>query len=355
MKLLGFLLSFLGARPILGVLTNHTIDDAGPLVRYIPADAGLCIGCVPSGQYNPAFLNNGTVTNYVDEDNDKRAIEFDFKGSALYVYFAIPNKPTPVLQQCGFALDGVKADPSLLQNFPALKDQYNILAYGNPSIQDGPHTFQIQLSNNTEVNFDYAVFTSDDAEPISSASATSSGSSTITLSTSQSQSLAHSASTSTSIAAATKNKPIGAIVGGTVAGAVMILAVILGLILWRHGRRRNEPRSLNMVEASYQPPVMSAANQPAPEAPDVGVAVPGVVQLADEMRMLREKVQRLGEGSSAGSETASISPAFSSMKRQQMAVVGDLADGDQGEALVHTDSGLRGRIVQELPPTYVPE
>ncbi|KAJ6615988.1 hypothetical protein B0H10DRAFT_1420505 [Mycena sp. CBHHK59/15] len=128
------------------------------------------------GQYYTSQLYNGTVTTYQDSDDVVRAIEMNFtgaspthiscfsrlneSGSAIYIFLAAPSAPSPFDQQCGFALDGSSVGPSLFQKFPASSAHYNILAYASSSIPDGAHTFQIQLSKNTAVNFDYAIYTS---------------------------------------------------------------------------------------------------------------------------------------------------------------------------------------------------
>jgi hypothetical protein len=73
--------SLLTQRSVLAVMTNHTIDDAGPLVQYIPSTDGLCVGCAPTNQYDASELNNGTVTTYSVTDNVVRAIELNFTGA----------------------------------------------------------------------------------------------------------------------------------------------------------------------------------------------------------------------------------------------------------------------------------
>jgi hypothetical protein len=71
---------FLLAHPILASMTNHTIDDAGPLVRYIPFTEGLCVGCAPV-QYNRSELNNGTITTYPTNADALAAVEMNFTGA----------------------------------------------------------------------------------------------------------------------------------------------------------------------------------------------------------------------------------------------------------------------------------
>ncbi|KAJ7488344.1 hypothetical protein FB451DRAFT_735623 [Mycena latifolia] len=340
------------AHPVVAVLTNHTIDDAGPLVRYLPSAAGLCVGCAAQGEFASTFLTNGTVTNYADTGTDVRAIEILFTGSAIYIFLAAPNLPDPFDQQCSFALDHATVGSSFLKNFPASTDRYNILAYENTSIPDGPHTFQIHLSLNTAVYFDYAVYTSNDPHLTPSASAT-----TFTTTIGAPPALIEAVSK--------KKPPIAAIVGGIVAFVAATLAFLATLILCRHPRNRNRVTPPVVEELSLPP--LGGAILPWVVRPSVsGAANPAdldAIALVDEVRRLREQVQRLetkhGEAgsSSAGSETGSLSRSMSMMKREQTRVVLGHQEGFEGDSLVHTDSGLRltaGRMLHELPPTYAP-
>ncbi|KAJ6522218.1 hypothetical protein DFH09DRAFT_1330697 [Mycena vulgaris] len=64
------------------------------------------------------------------------------------------------------------------------------------------------------------------------------------------------------------------------------------------------------------------------------------------------------ETSAAGSETASFAGcSLSKMKREQVRVVRETQAGyETADAFVHTDGGLQltaGRVVDDLPPTYV--
>jgi hypothetical protein len=92
----------------------------------------------------------------------------------------------------------------------------------------------------------------------------------------------------------------------------------------------------------------------APEQDSVGIA--------EQLRALEVQLPKQhAEGSTARSETnVSVGRSLSTMKREQTRVVQNQAGYSSGvvDSLVHGDSGLRltaGRMVDELPPTYVAE
>ncbi|KAJ7855305.1 hypothetical protein B0H14DRAFT_3647032 [Mycena olivaceomarginata] len=141
------------ASRIRAALTNRTIDDAGPLTRYIPMVDGLCIGCTSGDQLDPAQLYNGAVTTYGLQNVDlTAAIEMNFT-------------------------DGASTGGLFTSTVSSTGPQYNVLAYANDSLPDGEHTFQIKLAGlGAFVNFDYAVHTFGDPDPTSSSSSTSTSS-----------------------------------------------------------------------------------------------------------------------------------------------------------------------------------
>ncbi|KAJ7691692.1 hypothetical protein B0H14DRAFT_3531763 [Mycena olivaceomarginata] len=168
------------ASRIRAALTNRTIDDAGPLTRYIPMVDGLCIGCTSGDQLDPAQLYNGTVTTYGLQNVDlTAAIEMNFTGTAIYIFMAAPAEQAS--QQCRFALDGASTGGLFTSTVSSTGPQYNVLAYANDSLPDGEHTFQIKLAGlGAFVNFDYAVHTFGDPDPTSSSSSTSTSSTSTT-------------------------------------------------------------------------------------------------------------------------------------------------------------------------------
>ncbi|KAJ6498398.1 hypothetical protein C8R47DRAFT_1212095 [Mycena vitilis] len=346
---------------VLAVPTNHTIDDAGPFATYIPSTDGLCVGCAPSPKWDPSQLTNGTVTNYPDTDNVKRAIELNFTGTAIYIYFAAPAAAIDLSQQCGWFLDGTAVGtPFLLTTHAGATGQYNILAYSNTSLPAGSHSFQIQISANTAVNFDRALYTSDD--PLSTASSTT---------TSQTSTTSSPAKTSAAAVDASKKKaPTAAIAGGVVGGLAGLLAIIGVVWLSRRRQRPQDPED-------GVPPAMEELAQPR-GGPTSGGAAPqresalpvgadgdeAAAILAAKVIALEAEVQQMKsereEGSSSVANTDVTAPtrSLSTMKRVQAHTVRNYEDGYTGaDAVVHTDSGVRltAARADELPPTYAPE
>ncbi|KAJ7643172.1 hypothetical protein DFH06DRAFT_1333953 [Mycena polygramma] len=348
------------ASAVLAVPTNHTIDDAGPFATYIPSTDGLCVGCAPSPKWDPSQLTNGTVTNYPDTDNVKRAIELNFTGTAIYIYFAAPAAAIDLSQQCGWFLDGTAVGtPFFLTTHAGDTGQYNILAYSNTSLPAGSHSFQVQISANTAVNFDRAVYTSDD--PVSTASSTTSSATSTTSS---------AARTSAAAAASAKKAPAAAIAGGIVGGLAGLLAV-LGVVWLSRRRLRSRdvedgvpPAMEELAPPRGGPTAAGAAPQRESALPvdadgDEAAAILAAKVLALEAEVQQMKSER-EEGSSSVANTDVSAPtrSLSTMKRVQAHTVRNYEDGYTGaDAVVHTDSGVRltAARVDELPPTYAPE
>ncbi|KAJ7107505.1 hypothetical protein C8R44DRAFT_858006 [Mycena epipterygia] len=371
MALFSACLSLFLARTVLAALRNHSIDDAGPLVRYIPSTDGLCVGCAPIDQYDHSELNNGTVTTYsvVDDSDVVRAIEMNFTGSAIYIYLAAAWVPTVLNQQCGFLLDGaIVGDPAIFfTTTSASTARYNILAYANTSMPDGAHTFQIVLSQKTTVNFDYAIYSSSNDPETTSSSVTPSATSN--------RSISVSVTTAPPASTPKKKITVAAIVGGVVGivGAIAFsLALASTILLCPRSRRRRTNTSPSIKEVPL-PPLGGAVTtkHPPPAQPgghtvgldeEDGAAEDNAAALVAQVRALKAQVQRLKseravDSRTAGSDTAPVPRSLSTMKRAQTrAVRAHQAGYTETDALVHTDSGLRltaGRVVEELPPTYV--
>ncbi|KAJ7111006.1 hypothetical protein C8R44DRAFT_856770 [Mycena epipterygia] len=174
MKPTALLLAFFIPCPILAVVKNHTIDDTSPLVTY--TSPPTCIGCgdgFASDVFDTSQLFDGTVTSYGGIPANSfsiEAIEFNFTGTAVYIFVAAPSVPDDQVevgplafsQSCSFVLDGANIGPSFSHDISVPSNgQYNILAYANTAIADGAHTFQIQLSSpGNGVNFDFAIYSS---------------------------------------------------------------------------------------------------------------------------------------------------------------------------------------------------
>ncbi|KAJ7912259.1 hypothetical protein B0H13DRAFT_1851001 [Mycena leptocephala] len=370
-------IALLISSPVLSVLTNHTIDDAGPSIQYLPSAQGICVGCVdPVTNFDVEELFNGTVTHYQGKDGliltnftgtslftatygHVQLIFANSPGTALYVFFAGSSPNVGGYHQtCQFGLDGVQ-DP-FSSVFAGV--QYNQLVYENTAMPDGPHTFSIQMSAGFEIYLDYIVYTqvarvlpdtfltsapffsSDDPETTAvlvdpSSTATSSAAST-TISGSEPASIPHSIApdTTTSAATAHKKRPVGGIAGGVVGGVVALLALAAAILFCM--RARDKTRSAPALAEGKATPSLGSLSSPSSpdnfQVEELHAAVPcariGPAEedprvLAGRVRQLAAQVQRLeGERtnarSSITSDTTSTSwpggaRSMSMMKRDQ--------------------------------------
>ncbi|KAJ7509230.1 hypothetical protein B0H11DRAFT_2216927 [Mycena galericulata] len=385
------------------VPTNHTVDDASPLIRYIPTNLKTCIGCVPPGEFDTSHLLNGTVTIFEDDvvtPGIPHGLELNFTGmssslprTAIYLFLAQPS--TAILADvgmgCDFYIDGQRVGPSY-ESAPQNVTQYDMLAYANTSLADGPHTFVCDTTF-FRTNFDFLIYTSNDPDPSSSASP--SGSSTPTgISSTPSEARSSSPpSPSPGGAAVTtpKTKDSVRAIAGAALGVAALLFLLTALYLYRRRRKsisKSNPSSSSDATGDTMPmlvkhPVdafpavrrsyLSSSSSPS-YADSARASESGVV---DEIRSLRAQVSRLeervavtGEGDSVGMERSSaavpVRRSVSSMKRDQTRALLEDQDFYEGrDSLVDTDSGIRlfaGRTravgvvdVEELPPTYMAE
>ncbi|KAJ6451868.1 hypothetical protein C8R47DRAFT_1329606 [Mycena vitilis] len=308
--------------------TNHTIDDASALVRYLPngLEGMACGACNDTQDWDmdSSQLRNGTFSAFSPgiSFGADTGMEFNFTGIGIYVFLAIgpnSNVGTASTSAFEFFVDGVLVGTR--NSFPnELQAQYNISGYANNSIPDGLHTFRMIVPS--AVIFDYAVYTSNDDEIISSPSSAARPSSTAVLSStsvaddSYSTGAAHTSSGSI----AQKKAPVAAIAGAVAGAIVLIFGAVVGLFLMRRARRTNDRRrhTPSMEEGSA-----------------AGLFVPVTTSPAVQEAIAAERYQtRALQGSG---RTIAIT-----------------------DTLIHTDSGLRltaGRAeergVEELPPMYV--
>ncbi|KAJ7101238.1 hypothetical protein B0H15DRAFT_406992 [Mycena belliarum] len=284
----------------------------------------------------------------------------NFTGTAIYVFFALPSHGSP--QACGFRLD---AENLGLFRFTSPSTQYNVLGYSNTSIPDGPHRFFIDVSTDQVVGFDYAVYTSNDPAPPAI-------SSTSSLVTSTSSSPTAASSTAASTVSSKHSPPVAAIAGGAVGGIAFLVLVFVTLLVWR---RRRKPRAKELLAAEAKPlsqPDETTRTSATPrrdsrhgprdlEAGETLLNTAG--EETGEVAQLRAEVQRLRaerpDASTSSLVASTVQRSLSTMKREQTQAVQDQTGYRfSGEALVHTDSGLRltpGRVVEELPPRYAPD
>ncbi|KAJ6498389.1 hypothetical protein C8R47DRAFT_1212086 [Mycena vitilis] len=168
----------------------------------------------------------------------------NFTGTAIYIFVAAASAPTYLTQQFGIALDAPSGGPIFTLTAPPFYAQYNILAYKNTSLADGAHTLQLQFSSHTAVNFDYAVYTSNDPAPPES-----------------------------------KRKPRAAAIAGGIVGGLAGSLVIIALLVWRRRRHLRSAHtsgkgSLGVAESPLPPPGRTAAEKEGSQSQENSAHVP---------------------------------------------------------------------------------
>ncbi|KAF8142653.1 hypothetical protein K438DRAFT_1784542 [Mycena galopus ATCC 62051] len=319
--------------PVHGVLTNHTIDDAGPFVQYNPSREGICVGCVdPGANYDVTQLFNGTVTRVAGLNV---SIVMNFTGVSLYVSFVGPARTEGYHETCNFVLDG---SSELYVSAYGGQVIYNSLVYQRTGLEpDSEHILAIQTNtlDGGEIDFDYMVFTqvislhqwcirvSDLPRPVCSSDDPETTASSVPSPTSSTASIGISP-TATSSSAAT----------------VFI------------------PRRKSRVGAIAEDLFAATAVEADPRV------------LAVHLQRLTAEVERLAADrpdarSSVASDTTATSRtvdgptrSISTLKRDQMCAIRDHQYGYSGssvrDSLVHAESGLQltAESVDEVPPTY---
>ncbi|KAJ7203107.1 hypothetical protein GGX14DRAFT_699042 [Mycena pura] len=225
--------------PLVAAQANRTVDDFSPLVTYTPASA------VTHGNFtgfDQSKLYNGTVS-VMDGDNLPHGVSMsmNFTGSALWVYLAEPQ----TLSGSYFNAYSVYIDGGVVfdegASFGEMTDaEYSILAYSNTTLALGPHTFTLQAPIGL-VYFDYAIFTSNNPTPETSAvsPAALSGGATSTGKAGLPTQPDGAPSESSQAAGALKNASNIARTAGAVTAVVLILvAGIVVLLLLRRRRAR---------------------------------------------------------------------------------------------------------------------
>ncbi|KAF9469396.1 hypothetical protein BDZ94DRAFT_1303868 [Collybia nuda] len=268
-------------RFILAVEVNRTIDDTvgdsvtGQRPVYLPQTIGVwedatCKGCAIQPDKVQAFKGTWTAATY-NPGLESMSVEFSFKGTAIYIFLILANTVAPGITTetaCNFTLDGRPAGSFEHVPGPTADFQYNALAFSRHNLANVDHQFSIStsgLDRDIFVNFDYAIYTVDDAPvlppPLSSASA-GVPSSSITLPSSSSSLLDTSAPSQSSMPStpSTPSVPIpsppditppplsnsersnpsqiGAIAGGVIGGFIALVAMLL-LFLFCRRRRQN--------------------------------------------------------------------------------------------------------------------
>ncbi|KAF9469397.1 hypothetical protein BDZ94DRAFT_1293776 [Collybia nuda] len=223
---------------------NRTIDDTlgdsvtGEKPIYLPTTVGVwqnadCKGCLLQPDRILAFNGTWTAATYTPT-LESMSVELAFKGTAIYVFFILANiveRDNPTETECNFTLDG-----RLVGNFqhtPISTNEFlfDSLVFSQDNLSNVDHRLSIltsSLDHKVWVNFDYALYTTDDtpARPLPSSS--SSPLTPVTSSTSTGTPLPN---------AARPSLQIGVIVGSVVGGLIALLLLVLILLFW-HRRRQ---------------------------------------------------------------------------------------------------------------------
>ncbi|KAJ7020717.1 hypothetical protein C8F04DRAFT_1241780 [Mycena alexandri] len=300
------LMSLLFLPLVAATQANYTIDDASPLVTY----RGIVDRNVTG--FDVGRLNNQTVTFIAPTPNDSPTISMNFTGSAIYVFVAYPSGHNESFTS-GFSarIDGVAYGGWALANTAPL---YNHLAYQNTTMDNGLHNFVMQIQPEWELYFDYAVYTSGDADPSSVPPiASPTGSATPPVSPPSGH----------------KKIPVGVVVGSVI-GAVVLALISIIFILRRRATVKRKPnpyletpdhRNIPLDKEVASPTLIPfplelpppthlkgkhtlTLGVPNPASPMSGAepsplsatSDPALGLMAEEMRRIRTSVQRLERG-----------------------------------------------------------
>ncbi|KAJ7175264.1 hypothetical protein C8R43DRAFT_600202 [Mycena crocata] len=308
------------------------VDDRDPRIHWSP-DTFLA----PSGYgLNSSRLENGTATvvpvNYADFNRIQMEMNFTAPatGAGLSLFFALP--PTVSSSGVDIYLDKVKLDD--FSSAQANGEVYNVLGYESSFLLGGNHTVGMIVTGGM-MFFDYALIRDGNVNSSSSMAGTPAPTSPTSSHPSNPR---------------RKTVPVGAIVGDSIGGIVLVISSLVGLLRLRRARRRAGLTTTTMVQSPSTAPPSQAVLHGSDPLP------------AQRIQLLEEELSQLRGGREASTAALSdptsvaVGRSLSTMKREQIRAVQEHQLGHFAhDALVHTDSGLRltaGRLVDELPPTY---
>ncbi|KAJ7187384.1 hypothetical protein C8R46DRAFT_288567 [Mycena filopes] len=354
--------------------TNHTVDDTSPQL----SGNQQCQYCGSAAQlgFDTGRLNNGTVTTV-----ESTVLQFNFTGTAIYIFIAIPAIGTMYFPfgatGVGYVMDNYPPDgkdtgtlgvitldgegvTNTAPTFPILNvSQYSYCAWSTTNLADGPHSLELQIGG-LPIMLDSIVYTSNVTNPGASSKPTPTD-------------VPNSGVSASSISATSlgpHNKAPVAIAGGVIGGTVLILGFLVGWVLLRRAKHAKEPTSPVMEESVIPAQHNLLITQFSPDGGVITATNTGALSRdavsAERFRLLEEEVRQLRQqraGSStvrtslADSDATAPGRSLSTLKREQTRAVMEHERGEGvTDRLVHTDSGLSltaGPTVNELPPTYV--
>ena len=231
---------------------NRTIDDelgdsvTGIKPSYFPPDrwnqGAQCSGC-HIGPFNVDVLQvfertwHDTTYRPGGPDHEMRV---KFTGTAVYLYFLVPKglPSTTTMMNTTFFLDGELDGEFFHAQDSGEEFQYRVPVYSKEQLENREHSFMLRATGTNEslVLFDYLVYTAE----TDTASITA-GANTPTQSDSQAPEVPPSSSSNSA------RVPVGAIVGGTVGGVCVCIAVA-ALIFFRLRRSQTPvPRARSIL------------------------------------------------------------------------------------------------------------
>ncbi|KAJ7770335.1 hypothetical protein B0H14DRAFT_3125830 [Mycena olivaceomarginata] len=199
------------------MLTNQTIDDTDPVVKYDtykPNDAPIRCNSTACSKFADADFKQliaGTVTSVAGQ------ITIPFTGTSVWVFLGTMNKIG-----CAFHIDG--KDVGSFEH--KTKGQGSILGYNNTSLPKGSHQLVIISEQGGSTDFDALVYQSEASPSSVSSSAPSSAFSAASTGSTGSTASAHSKSRN------------AVIIGSVVGGSVFLFGVSsMVFLLWRRSIR----------------------------------------------------------------------------------------------------------------------
>ncbi|KAJ7164452.1 hypothetical protein C8R46DRAFT_901460 [Mycena filopes] len=168
------------AGSVAGAAVNRTIDDVrgdsvtGDLVQYlpqVPASSGKpwfnqtsCAGCADVPDASLSFDNTWSAALY-QPDVGSLSVSLKFTGTAIYVFFVIPNfladSGLASTISCDFFIDSVAVGSFSHQSDGSGAFQYNALVYHNVTVPNGDHVLLIETNGADAaiIIFDSAIYT----------------------------------------------------------------------------------------------------------------------------------------------------------------------------------------------------
>lgn len=260
---------------------NRTIDDSfgdsatGFKPEFTPSSSwntGECAGCAIKPDAARAFGGTWTEATHRGGPENPLTIRMRFRGTAIYVYFILADfeqsgeATIDTRTDCTFHLDSTTPEPYLFasERTGSRDLLYNQLAFSRTGLADEDHVLEIVAAGveRSYINFDYAIYTSEEESAQSSGRASSTGGSLSGTSIPPSSSETNLGTNGSSDNSSSGPVNMGAIVGGVLGSvAALAIAILAAYFLWRRRRSRSERQSESQAQGNGGP-----ADTPAPGA-----------------------------------------------------------------------------------------